>query len=234
MALRVAEIFGPTIQGEGPVIGEQSIFVRLGGCNDRCSWCDSMFAVDPANRHDWTKMSAEQVIGQIAKLAGKHRPLISISGGNPALQDCADLVKGLKSTGYRTLVETQGNVPRAWFRHLNCLVLSPKPPSSGNQTDLDLVARSVELADGLPLVGFKVVVFDDDDFGYALKVRERFPDHWFSVSVGNPAVSESVEVNLSEVMSRYRSLAERAIQVGQGIRVLPQLHVLAWGNERAR
>ena len=44
----VVEIFGPTVQGEGPDAGVPAYFVRFGGCDFRCSWCDSMHAVDPA------------------------------------------------------------------------------------------------------------------------------------------------------------------------------------------
>ena len=62
MTLRVVEIFGPTIQGEGALIGEPTVFVRTGGCDYRCSWCDSLHAVDSAYRHDWKPMSAEAII----------------------------------------------------------------------------------------------------------------------------------------------------------------------------
>jgi len=44
--IRVSEIFGPTIQGEGALIGQPTVFVRTGGCDYRCSWCDSLHAVD--------------------------------------------------------------------------------------------------------------------------------------------------------------------------------------------
>ena len=57
MTLRIAEIFGPTIQGEGALIGEPTVFVRAGGCDYRCAWCDSLLAVDSAYRNDWAAMS---------------------------------------------------------------------------------------------------------------------------------------------------------------------------------
>ena len=50
--IRVNEIFGPTIQGEGALIGQPTIFVRTGGCDYRCSWCDTLHAVDSAYRDD--------------------------------------------------------------------------------------------------------------------------------------------------------------------------------------
>src|SRR5438105_206992 len=45
----VIEVFGPTVQGEGPDAGRPAYFVRFGGCDYRCSWCDSMYAVEPAD-----------------------------------------------------------------------------------------------------------------------------------------------------------------------------------------
>ena len=46
--MRVVEVFGPTVQGEGPYAGRVCHFLRLGGCDYRCSWCDTPYAVDPA------------------------------------------------------------------------------------------------------------------------------------------------------------------------------------------
>ena len=50
--IRISEIFGPTIQGEGPLIGRPSIFVRTGGCDYRCNWCDTLYAVLPEYRDE--------------------------------------------------------------------------------------------------------------------------------------------------------------------------------------
>ena len=63
--ISVSEIFGPTIQGEGSLIGTQTIFVRTGGCDYRCSWCDTGYAVLPEHQDDWQKHSADAVMAEI-------------------------------------------------------------------------------------------------------------------------------------------------------------------------
>ncbi len=80
--ISVSEIFGPTVQGEGAVIGKPTVFVRTGGCDYRCSWCDSKFAVLPEFRTTWRRMFPEDVLSEIKKLSS--RPiLVTLSGGNP-------------------------------------------------------------------------------------------------------------------------------------------------------
>ena len=54
--ITISEIYGPVIQGEGAVIGKPTVFVRTGGCDYRCSWCDSPYAVLPEFRGEWRKM----------------------------------------------------------------------------------------------------------------------------------------------------------------------------------
>ena len=66
--IRISEIFGPTIQGEGMLIGQPTVFVRTGGCDYRCSWCDTLHAVDSAYRHDWTPMDAEAIWQEVRDL----------------------------------------------------------------------------------------------------------------------------------------------------------------------
>ncbi|RWD90497.1 MAG: 7-carboxy-7-deazaguanine synthase QueE, partial [Mesorhizobium sp.] len=56
-SIRISEIFGPTVQGEGPLIGRPTVFVRTGGCDYRCRWCDTLYAVLPEFREDWTLMT---------------------------------------------------------------------------------------------------------------------------------------------------------------------------------
>ena len=68
------EVFGPTIQGEGAEAGLPCNFVRLGGCDFRCSWCDTMYAVDPAEvRANAERMTAEQIVDRLDR-ARRRRP----------------------------------------------------------------------------------------------------------------------------------------------------------------
>src|SRR5262249_17228736 len=88
-SIRISEIFGPTIQGEGPLIGRPTVFVRTGGCDYRCSWCDTLYAVLPEYRDEWTPMTPRAIMARVNELAGGEPVLISLSGGNPALQPLA-------------------------------------------------------------------------------------------------------------------------------------------------
>src|SRR4051812_39689210 len=68
-AVPVVEIFGPTVQGEGPDIGRPAYFVRFGGCDFRCSWCDSMHAVDPAQvRAGALQLQPAEILARIRDL----------------------------------------------------------------------------------------------------------------------------------------------------------------------
>ena len=113
--LRIAEIFGPTIQGEGALIGQPTVFVRAGGCDYRCSWCDSMHAVDSAFRDSWAAMQIAEVWAQVRALSGGRPLTVSISGGNPAIQDFGPLIATGRAEGYGFALETQGSVARDWF-----------------------------------------------------------------------------------------------------------------------
>src|SRR5215211_1387636 len=87
----VIEIFGPTIQGEGAEAGLPCAFVRLGGCDFRCSWCDTMYAVDPAEvRANATRLNSDQIVSELRGLGGEYEWVI-LSGGNPALHDLTEL-----------------------------------------------------------------------------------------------------------------------------------------------
>src|SRR3954449_11904275 len=81
----VIEIFGPTIQGEGAEAGLPTHFVRLGGCDYRCAWCDTMYAVDPRTvRARSESLPATEIVGRLHELGG-HPEWVTLSGGNPAL-----------------------------------------------------------------------------------------------------------------------------------------------------
>ena len=115
MSLRIAEIFGPTIQGEGALIGQPTVFIRAGGCDYRCSWCDSLHAVESQYRHTWAPMSPDAVWNEVLRLSRSQPLTVSISGGNPAIQDFGPVIERGRSLGYRFACETQGSVARPWF-----------------------------------------------------------------------------------------------------------------------
>lgn len=232
-ALRIAEIFGPTIQGEGALIGEPTLFVRAGGCDYRCAWCDSLHAVDSAFRHDWAPMTPEAIWAELHRLSGGQPVTVSISGGNPALQDFGPLIAIGRAEGYRFACETQGSVARPWFAALDTLVLSPKPPSSGESTDWERFAACVEAGHGARRTVMKIVIFDRTDYDWAKDAHARFPALPLFLQPGNPEVDPEVPVDLRALADRLGWLTETAMADRWfAPRILPQLHVLIWGNKR--
>ncbi|WP_170327617.1 7-carboxy-7-deazaguanine synthase QueE [Ruegeria arenilitoris] len=231
--LRIAEIFGPTIQGEGALIGEPTVFVRTGGCDYRCSWCDSLHAVDTAYRHDWAAMDTDAVWDRVRALSGDRPLTVSLSGGNPAIQDFAPLIARGRAEGYRFACETQGSIAKPWFGDLDTLVLSPKPPSSGEDVDWNAFAACIEAAQGGPKVVMKIVIFDDTDYDWARAVADRYPSLPLYLQPGNSEVDPDLPVDPQTLSDRLLWLVEKVTGDGWFTpRVLPQLHVLLWGNKR--
>ena len=76
----VLEIFGPTIQGEGRVIGRKTMFVRTAGCDYRCSWCDSAFTWDGSAKEDIKLMTAEEIYDALLEIGGHRFNHVTISG----------------------------------------------------------------------------------------------------------------------------------------------------------
>ncbi len=230
--LRIAEIFGPTIQGEGALIGQPTVFVRAGGCDYRCSWCDSMHAVDSAYRDTWAAMQTAEVWAQVRDLSGGRPLTVSISGGNPAIQDFGPLIAMGRAEGYGFALETQGSVARDWFADLTLLVLSPKPPSSGETPEPGAFEACLAAAGGARTV-LKIVVFDDVDYAWARDWAGRYPDLDLVLQPGNPEVDPDVAVAAQDVADRLLWLVDKVMADGWfRPRLLPQLHVLLWGNKR--
>jgi 7-carboxy-7-deazaguanine synthase len=227
--VRVIETFGPTIQGEGPFAGRACHFLRLGGCDYRCSWCDTMYAVEPEAVRAAEDLRPWEVVDRLLEL--EPAPMLVISGGNPALWDL-DQALGLFSKLYTTVcVETQGSRWRDWLADVDSLVISPKPPSSGMVSkahDRQFAAFMLH-ARQHPDAVLKVVVFDAEDLVWASVVHADYPDLPFFLSAGTDA---SAEDPLPSLSARYSWLCEAVAHdpAFHDVAVLPQLHVIAWGN----
>jgi 7-carboxy-7-deazaguanine synthase len=235
VTLPVIEIFGPTVQGEGPDAGVPAYFVRFGGCDYRCSWCDSMHAVDPAEvRANAEHLTAEQIIGHIAALPPGPN-LVVLSGGNPALLDLDALVLALKQDRKRVAVETQGSRWRNWLADVDRLVISPKPPSSG-MASLDTLAALQAFVDkaapaSAPVL--KLVVFDQVDLDWAAARHRDHPQLPLFLSAGTDVGLTDTET-FGRLRERYRWLCETVARRAdlRAASVLPQLHVIAWGTAK--
>lgn len=233
MSLRIAEIFGPTIQGEGALIGEPTVFVRTGGCDYRCSWCDSLHAVESRYRDTWAAMSDEAVWDEVLRLSGGQPLTVSLSGGNPAIQDFGPVIAYGRAAGYRFACETQGSVARPWFSDLDTLVLSPKPPSSGETVDWETFAACVRAGSGARQTVMKIVIFDGTDYAWAKDAHARHPELPLYLQPGNPEVDPETPVDPQALADRLGWLVERTMADAWFTpRILPQLHVLIWGNKR--
>src|SRR5207245_10956701 len=131
----ITEIF-KSIQGEGTRAGLPCIFVRVTGCNLRCTWCDTAYAF-----HGGKKMSVEEVFARVDELAGRCEgmlgaqgsvPLVELTGGEPLLQEeIYPLAEKLLAAKYAVMIETSGErligaLPREVIK-----IVDVKCPDSG-------------------------------------------------------------------------------------------------------
>jgi 7-carboxy-7-deazaguanine synthase len=237
------EVFGPTIQGEGDLAGEPTMFVRFGGCDYRCAWCDSMHAVEPALVREHAKrMDSMDVLLALTGLVRGGRPAwVTLSGGNPALLELGELVEVLQGEGFQVAVETQGSQWREWLANVDRLVVSPKPPSSGMVTPRHehmtyrFIMRALAVAPDFACT-LKIVVFDQADLIWAKRFLDQFELPWrtyLSCGTARPVPGEPLALTRDLLGDRYRWLCEAVAgdpDLNSRVRVLPQLHVLAWGH----
>ncbi len=190
MAIKVNEVFGPTVQGEGKNSGVPTMFLRLANCNLHCVWCDTPYTWnwigsdwEHPDKYDPEKeiheFEPEEVVDELYRL-GKNEPPkhLVISGGEPFIQQkqLTPLIIELKKLGWFVEVETNGTAPvREDFYELidqfNC---SPKLANSGDPLKLRIRERTLAKLAKLEKFNFKFVVADDSDIPEILDLHKRF------------------------------------------------------------
>lgn len=233
--IRINEIFGPTIQGEGPVIGVQTIFIRTWGCDSRCAWCDTKHAWGDKTGPECLEMSVKQIVDRVKALSEGCKT-VTLTGGNPCTQNLTSLVLALKDEGYDIVLETQGTIYKEWVSECNMVVVSPKPPSAGDVHYQVDATKTLGKFLALPCSFLKVVVFDDMDFRYAKVMHQNNPDIRMYLQPGNSMESSSLEDMRGNLLDKLDWLIDQVMSSPEmnDIVVLPQLHTLIWGNERGR
>ncbi|QFT88538.1 7-carboxy-7-deazaguanine synthase [Bacillus sp. THAF10] len=231
----VLEIFGPTIQGEGMVIGQKTMFVRTAGCDYSCAWCDSAFTWDGSAKESIVMMTPSAIYERLKELGGNAFNHVTISGGNPALiKNIAELIHILHFEGIKVALETQGSKWQDWLLEIDDLTISPKPPSSKMETNFDILDNIISKVE-VAKTSLKVVVFNSEDLAYAKQVHMRYPEVAFYVQVGNEdTTTENDESLVKTLLCQYEWLIEQVMKDENmnNVRVLPQLHTLVWGNKR--
>jgi len=219
----VTEIF-KSIQGEGTRAGRPCIFVRVTGCNLRCTWCDTEYAF-----HGGQKMSVDDVLervellNQLSNGESAGVPLVEITGGEPLLQqEVYPLATRLLGAGYTVMVETSGErfigkLPKEVIR-----VVDVKCPDSGEPGTFDM--KNLDELNGRDEVKFVISSRRDyefaRDFTREHRLDERVHDILFS------PVNEDPHGKWQGL--EPRELVEWMLEDGLSVRLGLQLHKLVW------
>jgi organic radical activating enzyme len=172
-----------TLQGEGMHQGKAAYFVRLGGCDVGCVWCDVKDSWDAAAH---PKMEVEDIVATIKKTPSE---IVVITGGEPLLHNLSYLTEQLQKNGLRTHIETSGSSPLSgtW----DWITLSPKK-FKAPLPEVLLFANEL-----------KVVVFNKSDFDWAEKYAAEVPStcklylqpEWSKASLTTPLIVDYIKAH---------------------------------------
>jgi organic radical activating enzyme len=199
VTLKIFEIF-PSIQGEGLRQGEATIFVRVAGCDRRCSFCDTKYAWEGGR-----ESAAEEVVETVMKIRRRFPARwVCLTGGEPFMQDLRPLMKLLHKEKLLVQVETNGTryypLPADWF------TVSPKPGDYYVRPEFRRRAKEI-----------KLVVTSGLDLAVIRKMRAAFP-------VRIPVILQP-ESNRRWSQKRALAILNRALAAGlDNVRVSVQLH----------
>lgn len=225
--LLVSEVFGPTLQGEGPNAGRAAAFVRLGGCHLACSWCDTPYTWDAARHHLSNELVIRRTDDVAAQALSLGAPLVVITGGEPALQaaEAARLADALNAAGTPVELETSGSLPLGPLAEaVRLVVASPKLTSSGLPVRARLRWGVLAKICELPHAVLKFVMRSPEELAEVDGIVARL-----GIDPGRIWVMpEGTEPGV--VLERMAALATPVAVRGWSLS--GRLHVLIWGNDR--
>lgn len=246
--LRVNEVYGATVQGEGPHTGRRAAFLRLHGCNLTCVWCDTPFTWDwegvtgtPWPRDAFTNMTQLEAVDRLLDLTGPGQ-LVVITGGEPLLQQTAllPLIEYLAIGGRSFDLETNGTITlrdgQRW--HPLCvgglvqLVCSPKLAHSGVAEYVRLVPEALQQMAALGAV-FKFVLQAGPDSNVSGQITEV---KGILQAAGNPSPARVwvQPEGITPLLQIGQAQRLAAPVLAQGWNLGMRQHVLLWGDERGR
>ena len=220
--MQITEIY-KSLQGESTHAGLPCVFVRLTGCNLRCSWCDSEFSF-----YGGRKMTLQEVLGEVARLSPTGG-LVEITGGEPMLQEreVIPLMEQLLDADYQVLLETSGErvltrVPKAVIKIVDVKCPHSGAPDTFAMENLKALQRHDEL---------KFVLTDRVDYEFARdfvaahELAERVHAILFSPAFEKTA---SVARDTSHCQLDPQQLSEWILEDNVPARLSLQIHKLIW------
>jgi len=220
--MQVTEIY-KSLQGESTYAGLPCVFVRLTGCNLRCTWCDSEYTFQGGR-----KMTVEEVRDEVLRL-NPGGGLVEITGGEPMLQEreVVPLMQYLLDDGYRVLLETSGERPLERVPARVIKIMDVKCPDSGEAETFCL--ENLETLVAHDEIKFVLSSRADYDFARAFTERHRLAERVNAV-LFSPAFRKDATGarGSSNCLLDPRELAEWMIADNVPARLGLQLHKFIW------
>ena len=207
--LKINDIYA-SIQGESSHTGLPCIFIRLTGCNLRCSWCDTAYAFYAGN-----DLTIEETLQKVDTFG---LPLVEITGGEPLLQeDVYPLMEALLKKGYRVMLETSGALPIDKVPQRVIKILDIKCPGSGEEKKNHL--ENLKLLS--PHDEVKFVLLDRADYEWSRDLLRKYD------------LAPSTQVLFSPVYDKLnlKDLSQWILKDRLAVRLQTQLHKVIWSKD---
>ncbi len=200
-----------------------------------------MHAVDPKIwKKQAERLTAEVIVERIRNLT-QGPGIVTLSGGNPLIHDCTELVDILQSEGYTVAVETQGSIYKDWLAKCDWVTVSPKGPGSRWLTPIEGVKDFfVKLHTATTIFSgravLKIVISTPEDLEYASQVAQEMSLVAMYLQPANMTHMDTrqlptIRVDLLDKLAWLVGEAQKYPGL-ENVPILPQLHVLLWGNKK--